>query len=141
MSTEYRLCELATVSLHVNDLETDSQPDDLSKHQDRVGDVCEVGHVCEGGGLFSQTNGTVHGESPTKPVSKCEKSENAVDSGADSLTSGEAKLCPVHEQELQFYCVTEGTLTCSKCVSGGSCQGHKVTELVTQATVVRVSHN
>uniref|UniRef100_A0A673GIL3 B box and SPRY domain-containing protein-like n=1 Tax=Sinocyclocheilus rhinocerous TaxID=307959 RepID=A0A673GIL3_9TELE len=51
-------------------------------------------------------------------------------SGADSLsTSGEAKLCPVHEQEVQFYCGTEGRLTCSKCVSDGSCQGHEVTEL------------
>uniref|UniRef100_A0A673GEK6 B box and SPRY domain-containing protein-like n=1 Tax=Sinocyclocheilus rhinocerous TaxID=307959 RepID=A0A673GEK6_9TELE len=55
---------------------------------------------------------------------------NSVGSGADSLsTSGEAKLCPVHEQEVQFYCGTEGRLTCSKCVSDGSCQGHEVTEL------------
>uniref|UniRef100_A0A8C1WW51 B-box and SPRY domain containing n=1 Tax=Cyprinus carpio TaxID=7962 RepID=A0A8C1WW51_CYPCA len=132
MSTEYRLCELATVSLHVNDLETDSQLDDPSKHQD------QIENVFEGGELFLHTNGTVNGKSLTKPVRKFEESENAVGNGADSLSiSAEAKRCPVHEQELQFYCSTEGRLTCSKCVSDGSCQGHKVSELVTQATVVR----
>lgn len=136
MSTEYRLCELATVSLHVNDLETDSQLDDPSKHQD------QIENVFEGGELFLHTNGTVNGKSLTKPVRKFEESENAVGNGADSLSiSAEAKRCPVHEQELQFYCSTEGRLTCSKCVSDGSCQGHKVSELVTQATVVRVSHD
>uniref|UniRef100_A0A671SY45 B-box and SPRY domain containing n=1 Tax=Sinocyclocheilus anshuiensis TaxID=1608454 RepID=A0A671SY45_9TELE len=69
-----------------------------------------------------------------------QKSENHVGSGADSISASvEAKLCPVHERELQLYCSTEGRLTCSKCVSDGSCQGHTVTELVTRATVVKVS--
>lgn len=135
MSTGHKLCELTTVSLNVNDLETNFQLDDPPKPQDRV-------NVCEGGGLFLHSNGTVNGESSTKPERKCEKSENHVGSGTDSLSAaGRAKLCPVHERELQLYCSTEGRLTCSKCVSDGSCQGHKVTELVTRATVVRVSHN
>lgn len=131
MSMDYRLCELATVSLHVNDLETDPGLDDHPKHEDRI--------RSEGEELFLNTNVTVNGESSTKPVRNYV--ETPVGSGADSVSaSGEAKLCPEHECELQLYCNTEGRLKCSQCVLDGACQGHTVTELVTRATVVRVSH-
>ncbi|XP_067296092.1 B box and SPRY domain-containing protein [Pseudorasbora parva] len=127
MSMEHRLCELATVSLHVNDPETDHGPDDHPKHENRIN---------KGKELFLHTDVTVNGESPSKPVRKIV--ETHVGSGADSLSaSGEAKLCPEHECELQLYCHTEGRPKCSQCVSDGDCQGHTVTELVTRATVVR----
>lgn len=128
---EYRLCELATVSLHVNDPETDPRLDDHLKHEDRI-------NVCEGEELFLHTNVTANGESSSKSVSKFV--ETPVGSGADSLSaSEEATLCPEHECELQLYCNTEGRLKCSQCVLNGACRGHTVTELVTRATVVRVS--
>lgn len=125
MSEEDRLCELATVSLHVSDLETDPGLDNSSKHDNQI-------NICEGGRLY---NGTVHGESSTKPVLKF------VGSSTDSSDLGKAKLCAEHKCELQLYCSTEGKLTCSQCVSDGFCQGHAVTELVTRATVVRVSRD
>ncbi|XP_067263749.1 B box and SPRY domain-containing protein [Chanodichthys erythropterus] len=129
MSMEYRLCELATVSLHVNDPETDPGPADHPKHEDRI-------NVCEGEELFLHTNVTANGESSTKPVRKFV--ETPVGSVTDSLSaSEEAKLCPEHECELQLYCNTEGRLKCSQCVLDGACRGHTVTELVTRATVVR----
>lgn len=130
MSMDYRLCELATVSLHVNDLETDPGLDDHPRHEDRI--------RSEGEELFLNTNVTVNGESLTKPVRKYV--ETPV--GADSVSaSGEAKVCPEHECELQVYCNTEGRLKCSQCVLDGACRGHRVTDLVTRATVVRVSES
>ncbi|XP_056314426.1 B box and SPRY domain-containing protein [Danio aesculapii] len=125
MSEEDRLCELATVSLHVSDLETDPGLDNSQKHEDQI-------NICEGGRLY---NGTVHGGSSTKPAP--EFVDTTVGSSADSSDLGKAKLCTEHECELELYCSTEGKLTCSQCVSVGFCQGHAVTELVTRATIVR----
>lgn len=131
MSAEYRLCELETVSLHVSDLESDPRLDDPPNQEDQI-------NVSESGGLFSYSNGTVH-ISSTKPVNRPVKSDV---SDAESLSApGEPKLCSAHGCALELYCSTEGKPACSKCVSDGFCQGHTVTELVTRATVVRVSKN
>ncbi|XP_051951889.1 B box and SPRY domain-containing protein-like [Xyrauchen texanus] len=128
MSAEYRLCELASVSLHVCDPENDPRLDDPPKLDDRI-------NVSEGGGLFTISNGSVNGEPSTKT------GETTVGDGADSSSGlsapGESKLCSKHGCEQELFCSTEGKLTCSQCVSDGSCQGHTVTELVTRATVVR----
>jgi len=128
---DYRLCELATVSLHVNDLETDTGLDDRPKQEDRI--------RSEGEEPILNANVIVNGESSTKPVRKYV--ETPVGSGADSVSASvDAKLCPEHECDQQLYCNTEGRLTCSQCVLDGACRGHTVTELVTRATGVRVSH-
>ncbi|XP_051981338.1 LOW QUALITY PROTEIN: B box and SPRY domain-containing protein-like [Xyrauchen texanus] len=128
MSAEYRHCELAQVFLRVCDqMETDPGLDDPPKQENRQ-------HVSEVDGQFLYSNGTANKESSKfgdSPVG------DFADSSSGVSASGESKLCSKHGCELELYCSTEEKLTCSLCVSDGSCQGHTVTELVTRATIVR----
>ncbi|TRZ03583.1 hypothetical protein DNTS_013498 [Danionella cerebrum] len=109
MSTESRLCELATVSLHVCD--------PMSDHG--------TGRRINGseGGQLLFNNGNSNEQCPTNSALKLMDREESGIAGS-SWNSGTVKQCQEHECELNFYCNTEEKLTCSRCVSGGSCQGH-----------------
>lgn len=47
--------------------------------------------------------------------------------------------CVDHHADLDWFCSSEGKLICCHCAIVGSCQGHTVTPLATQASTVRVS--
>ncbi|KAK1787922.1 hypothetical protein P4O66_016408, partial [Electrophorus voltai] len=122
MSAEYGLFDLAVVSLRDSEQEGDSgmkgNADDHLYNMDFQTNKSKDPDL--NGSTFSYTNGTMN-----------------MGSSSELTTTGELKVCSVHELPLDRYCSTEGKLTCSLCVTRGSCQGHRVTELVVRATAVR----
>ncbi|XP_076868135.1 B box and SPRY domain-containing protein [Brachyhypopomus gauderio] len=122
MSAEHGPFDLAVVSLRDTEQEGDSRmrgnTDDHIYNMDFQTNISKEPDLNRS--TFRYTNGTMNvGTSP------------------DLTTTGELKLCSVHDLPLDRYCSTEGKLTCSVCVTQGSCKSHKVTQLVEQATTVR----
>ncbi|XP_030624703.1 B box and SPRY domain-containing protein [Chanos chanos] len=53
------------------------------------------------------------------------------------LSSDESKLCVEHSIQLDWFCNTDGKIICSLCATVGACNGHIVTQLTNQATIIR----
>lgn len=129
--TENRgLCDLEVVSLQDSEPEAEMEDgENLACHQRKTDSKQpEVSANHPVNGRTDDVDASGHAIALTSTADPKSETDSC-------LTMG----CVDHQADLDRFCISEGKLICSHCAIVGSCQGHTVTPLATQASTVRVS--